>query len=194
MGWAWDLWRSNALLALGVVLFLGGLGVPGPATVAIVAMGALIRHGGASPWAAFPVGLACAAVGDLISYGLARKGLKRWLEKRKRKPSWAKAVARFERNAPLSLFLARWLFTPISLPTTYIAGSCRYPLPKYLTFSLAGQTVWMLLFGALGYELGRRWESKAGLLIGIGVVTAVVVAGVWFARRKKTPTPNAEGV
>lgn len=195
MAWVWDLWRSNALLALGVVLFLGGLGVPGPATIAIVATGALVRHGQSSAWVAVPVGLTCATAGDLISYTIARRGLGRWMEKRKRKPTWRRAVARFERNALLSLFLARWLFTPISLPTTYIAGSSRYPLGKYLAASLAGQFVWIVLFGTLGYEVGQRWESKAGLPLGVGLAVVVAIgATVWFVRRKHAPRPlEAEG-
>lgn len=195
MGWALDLWQNNALLALGVVLFLGGLGVPGPATIAIVATGALVRHGGVAPLTALLVGLSCAAVGDFISYSLARRGLGHWMERRQEKPSWQKAIGRFHENALLTLFLARWLFTPLSLPATYIAGSSRYPVAKFLTASLLGQTVWILVYGAIGYEVGRRWEKLAhGFESWMGWLSgAVVVAALafwWFRRRKMEAKPT----
>ncbi len=190
MGWAFDLWRSNALLALGIVLFLAGLGIPGPASIAIIATGALIRRGHADLLPALAVGLPCAVAGDLLSYTLARRGLGNWLEKQKTKRRWRKAVERFEENAPLTLFLARWLLTPISLAVTYIAGSTRYPLAKFLVASISGQAVWLLLYGFAGYFLGRQWKSAAAsmpiYLITAGAVILLAIAGYVLIARQRT--------
>lgn len=188
MGWAFDLWRDNALLALGVVLFLAGLGVPGPASIAIIATGALIRRGHADLLPALAVALPCAIAGDLLSYTLARRGLGKWLERQKTKRRWRKAVERFQENAPLTLFLARWLLTPISLAVTYIAGSSRYPLSKFLTASVSGQAVWIFLYGGTGFLLGRQWKSAAAslppYLIAAGAILLFVVAGRVLVTRR----------
>jgi membrane-associated protein len=196
VGWAFDLWRDNALLALGVVLFLAGLGVPGPASIAIIATGALIRRGHADLLPALAVALPCAIAGDLLSYTLARRGLGTWLEKQKTQRRWRKAVERFQENAPLTLFLARWLFTPISLAVTYIAGSSRYPLSKFLAASISGQAVWILLYGSAGYFLGRQWKSAATsmplYLIAAGAILLFVIVGwVLITRRNHL---NAKGL
>jgi len=188
VGWAFDLWRDNALLALGVVLFLAGLGVPGPASIAIIATGALIRRGHADLLPALAVALPCAIAGDLLSYTLARRGLGKWLERQKTKRRWRKAVERFQENAPLTLFLARWLLTPISLAVTYIAGSSRYPLSKFLTASVSGQAVWIFLYGGTGFLLGRQWKSAAAslppYLIAAGAILLFVVAGRVLVTRR----------
>lgn len=190
MGWAFDLWRANALVALGVVLFLAGLGIPGPASIAIIATGALIRRGHADLLPALAVGLPCAVAGDFLSYTLARRGLGKWLEKQKTKRRWRKAVERFEENAPLTLFLARWLLTPISLAVTYISGSSRYPLSKFLLASISGQAVWILLYGGAGYLLGRQWKSAAAsmpiYLVVIGAALLFAIAGYVLIARQRT--------
>lgn len=184
MGWAFELWRANALLALGVVLFLAGLGVPGPASIAIIATGALVRRGHVDLISALLVAIPSAALGDLLSYSLARRGLGRWLEKLKEKRRWRNAVERFEKNALLTIFLARWLLTPLSLAVTYIAGSSRYPLSRFLTASLIGQTTWILLYGGAGYLLGRQWKGFANALpeyLGWAGATAVLVGTIGWA-------------
>ena len=197
MGWAFELWRANALLALGLVLFLAGLGVPGPASIAIIATGALVRRGHVDLASALFVALPAAALGDLLSYTLARRGLGKWLEKLKAKRRWRKAVERFEKNALVTIFLARWFFTPLSLAVTYIAGSSRYPLNRFLAASLAGQAVWILLYGGAGYLLGRQWKGFANALpeyLGWAGATAVLVGTIaWmvYRRRKAQVAPAA---
>lgn len=187
MTWLFELWRANALLALGVVLFLAGLGVPSPASILIVATGALVHRGRVDLFAAFAIGLIAASFGDLVSYTLARGGLSGWLEKRKQKRKWHRTIDKFERNAPLTIFLARWLLTPISLACTYIAGSSRYPIAKFLAASLPGQATWILLYGGLGYALGRDWRSANEWLPYAGGTAAVVVAAaiVWLLMKRK---------
>jgi membrane protein DedA with SNARE-associated domain len=187
MTWLFELWRANALLALGAVLFLAGLGVPSPASILIIATGALAHRGRVDLFPAFAIGLIAASSGDLVSYTLARGGLSGWLEKRKQKREWHRTIDKFERNAPLTIFLARWLLTPISLACTYIAGSSRYPVAKFLAASLPGQAMWIFLYGSVGYALGRDWRNAGGWLPYVGgaaaVLTAVAIAYYFLKRR-----------
>ncbi|RYG23223.1 hypothetical protein EON82_14660 [bacterium] len=191
MSWLLELWRANAFLALGVVLFLAGLGVPSPASIAIIATGALVRQDRIDFLPAVLIGLFAAAGGDLVSYTLARCGLGRWLEKRKQRPAWRRAVSRFEKNAPLTLYLSRWLLTPISLACTYIAGSSRYPIGKFVSASLPGQATWILLYGAVGYLLGREWRDATEWLPYVGGAAAMITAaalGYFLIKRRAYAT------
>lgn len=190
MSWAVELWRENALLAMSLALFLGGLGVPGPATLSLVATGALARAGGVGLLSGALCAVAAVAAGDLASYLLARRELSRWVERRQARPRWKAALRRFERNAPLTLFLSRWLLTPISLPSTYIAGSSRYPVGRYLAASTPGQVMWVAIYGGLGYAFANEWRplyetvKRYGLWGGIAL-TALALGAYGLHRYRK---------
>ncbi len=196
MDWVWDLWRANAPLTLGLVLLFAGLGVPSPASLAIIATGALVKHGGTSLAAASLAGLAGTMVGTMASYEIGRRGLGKWMEKKKRKPAWSKAVARFERDAWTSVFISRWLLTPLALPVSYLAGSARYSRTKFASAAAVGSALWMLLYGGVGYLFADQWQTAATkakeyeVWIGAAVVLIAVAA---FLMQRKRKTALAEG-
>jgi len=187
--WLWNLWRSNAPLTLALILFLAGLGVPSPASLAIVATGAFVRQGGAGLLSTAGLATLASVLGSFGSYEIARRGLGRWLEKKRRKPAWAKAVAKFEHDAWTTTFLSRWLLTPLGLPVSYLAGGSRYPRTKYLSASALGSALWVLIYGGVGYAFSEHWEAAAQkakeyeIWIGVGVV-AIGIAAFLVARRR----------
>ena len=192
MDWVWNLWRANAPLTLAAVLVLAGLGVPSPASLAIIATGALVKQGGAPLLSTATLAAAASALGSLLSYEIARRGLGRWLEKKKHKPAWAKAVAKFEGDAWTTIFLSRWLLTPLGLPVSYLAGSDRYPRTKFVTSCFLGSAVWVAVYGGVGYAFADKWELAAQkakqyeIWIGAAVVLIAVVAFLVARRRKAT--------
>ena len=194
MDWLWDLWRGNAPLTLGLVLLVAGLGVPSPATLAIVATGALVRQGGAPLAPTVVAALLGSVVGSFASYEIARRGLGRWLEKKRRKPAWGKAVARFERDAWTTIFLSRWLLTPLGLPVSYLAGGARYPRTKFLSSASLGSLLWIAIYGGVGYAFADTWQSAAAqakryeIWIGVAVV-ALAIAAFLLARRHARTAP-----
>ena len=198
MTWVWDLWRSNAPLTLALILLLAGLGVPTPASLAIIATGALVRHGGAGLATTALAALGGTMVGTMTSYEIARRGLGRWLEKKKRKPAWSKAVGRFERDAWTTTFLSRWLLTPLALPVSYLAGSARYPRTKYAAACALGTSIWIALYGGVGYVFADQWETAAAqakryeFWIG-GAVVLLAIAAFFVVRARKASALEAEG-
>ena len=64
--------------------------------------------------------------------------------------------AEVKRRGGIAIYLTRWLFTPLALPTNLIAGSSGYPFWKFLLFDIAGEITWILLYGGLGYAFGSQ--------------------------------------
>ena len=192
MNWVWDLWRTNAPLTLGLVLLLAGLGVPSPASLAIIATGALVREGGASLPLTVIIAVLASASGSFISYEISRRGLGRWLEKKRRKPAWAKAVDRFDRDAWTTIFLSRWLLTPLGLPVSYLAGGSRYSRTKFLSAATTGSTIWVLIYGGVGYAFSDQWQTAAqkakGYEIWIGAAVVLIAIAAFFVARRKAAT------
>ena len=195
MDWVWNLWRANAPLTLAAVLILAGLGVPSPASLAIIATGALVKQGGAPLVPTVLIATTASAVGSFVSYTIGRKGLGRWMEKKKQKPAWAKAVAWFERDAWTTIFLSRWLLTPLGLPVSYLAGSDRYARTKFASACWIGSLIWVLVYGGVGYAFADSWPQAAAkakqyeFWIGAGVVAIAVVAFL-VVRKRKAATPT----
>ena len=190
MDWLWDFWRSNAPLALALVLVLAGLGVPSPASLTIIATGALVRRGDAPLFSTAALATLASVFGSFISYEIARRGLGRWLEKKRRKPAWAKAATRFEANAWNTIFFSRWLLTPLGLPVSYLAGGSKYPRTKFVSAAAAGSAIWVLIYGGVGYAFADSWQTAAAkakgyeIWIGTGVVVVAIVAFLVARSRK----------
>ena len=187
MDWIWDLWRSNAVLTVGIILFVAGLGVPSPASLAIIATGSLVRHGGAGLLSTILIATFASVLGSFGSYAIAQRGLERWLEKKRRKPAWGKAVARFEKNAWGSIFFSRWLLTPLGLPVSYLAGSARYSKGGFFSACTLGSVLWVLIYGGVGYAFADSWEIAArrarGYEIWIGAAVVAIIAAVLLVKR-----------
>jgi membrane protein DedA with SNARE-associated domain len=94
------------------------------------------------------------------------------------------AESRFKQRPDLMVYLTRWLFAPIGIPTSLIAGSSQFPLPRFMVGAVAGNIMWIMGYTALGFALGNEWYNAspvfdrykvyfgvAALLIGLAVVT-----------------------
>ena len=177
------------------VLFLGALGIPLPGTLLVIASGAFIRQGFMDLYTTPPLGLSGALAGDIIVYGLGRFA-RGWIQHRfGQSTTWQKAEAYFKRRGGIAIYLTRWLFTPLAIPTNLIAGSSGYPFWKFLLFDISGEITWILLYGGLGYAFGSQWElisdfisDFSGLLVGI---LALAIGLYLLVRWRRQPTPAA---
>jgi membrane-associated protein len=174
--------------ALGLALLLGALGLPLPGTLLVVAGGAFARQGIIDWAAAAGLGLLGAVLGDSASYAIGRFA-SGWVQARfGRSETWRKAQAAFQRRGGLAVYLTRFLLTPLALPTNLIAGGSRYAFSRFLSYDLAGEVTWVVLYGGLGYIFGSQWElisqflsDFSGLLVGL----VVLGAGVYLLLRRR---------
>jgi membrane-associated protein len=81
----------------------------------------------------------------------------------------------------LSLFMTRWLLTPLAMPTAVVAGLSGHRPAAYAASVAAGELVWTLLYIGLGYFFGASWPAVlawvgdgAGLVAGLGVAAVAV--------------------
>ncbi len=112
----------------------------------------------------------------------------RWLHLSPQK--LAKAERWFERWGDWAVFLGR--ITPVARSFVSIpAGVFRAPLGRYTLFTFIGSTLWCVVFAAVGYGFGTRWETFQEYFHYVDyAVVAGIVLGVAYllVRRRRSST------
>jgi membrane-associated protein len=180
---------------LGSALLLGGVGVPIPGTLLVLAAGALARQGVINWNVALVVGLLGVVLGDNLSYAIGRFA-KAWAQRRlslSHSTTWRRAQDRFEQGGALAIYSTRFLVTPLALPTNLIAGGSGYDFGRFLTYDVAGETTWLLLYGGLGYAFAGQWQTisqytndLSGWLVGAAAVGIGICFLIWRQVRGKS--------
>ena len=166
---------------VAMLLIAGGLGLPLPGSLIVIASGALIRQNLIDAYTTPLLGLIGTVVGDISLYGIGYFA-GTFIEKRYGQTNpWQKARKLFNKRGGITIFFTRWLITTLSFPVTLIAGSSRYSFRKYFMLALTGEFTWITLYGGLGYAFGSQWELISdfisnftafilgAMLLGIGV-------------------------
>lgn len=179
---------------LGSALLLGGVGAPVPGTLLVLAAGALARQGVIEWSVALLVGLLGVVLGDNISYAIGYFA-KAWVQRRLRQSgsaAWRRAQDKFERGGALAIYSTRFLLTPLAIPTNLVAGGSGYDFRRFLTFDVAGEVTWLLLYGGLGYVFASQWQlinrytnNFSGWLVGMVVLGIGIYFLIWRQRRNK---------
>lgn len=176
-------------LVLGLATFLAAGGLPTPATPLILAAGAFARQGLFDWRGALILALIGVVVGDINSYAIGRFAGS-WVDKfsgGRRAVLVQKAQDRFNRNGGLALYMTHFIFTSLDVPSNLVAGSSRYPFPRFLFFVLSGRGSWILLYGTLGYLVGSQWAQFSVLLsrytLWVGLVIALTIGAFYLWRR-----------
>lgn len=163
---------------IGLILFLGALGFPVGASVVVIAAGAFGQQGIVNIPAAALIGWICAVCGDILSYGMghyAKDAAHKWLGN---SAAWRTATESFQNHAGTTVFLTRWLITAIAIPTNLIAGGSGYPFNQFILFDIAGEFLWIVLYGGLGYLFGSQWELVSDFLSNFGgVILGIFLVG-----------------
>ncbi len=156
----------NGPLTLGLVAFVCALGVPLPIPVLMIAAGALVRQGHMHLPTAFVFTAGGALIAEMLYYSIGRE-----LGPRARTRAGARFAAvydaaerRFVRHPGLTVYLTRWLISPIGIPTSLIAGSTRFPLPHFVLGAVSGNVMWITGYTALGFAVGSDWQSVSPVL------------------------------
>ena len=170
---------NHGALILGGTLFLAALGLPLPATMLVVATGAFSRQGVMSVQAAASVAVVAAVAGDSCSYLLGRLVGERLTSRWKGSKAWRSADQQFQRWGIWSVFLSRFVFTPIALPVNLMAGSTLFPWHRFLVAVVLGEVAWVFLYGGLGLLFADSWEVLSQLATDLsGLLVGVLLLGV----------------
>lgn len=185
LGWV----ASYGAPMVALILFLGGIGIPLPGTLIVIACGAFIRQNLLDGLTTPIFGYLGTIAGDTILYSLGFFA-STWIENRfGSTAAWKSAHSLFDRRGGIAIFLTRWLLTAVAFPITLIAGSSGYKFKKFVLYAFLGELTWVILYGGLGYAFGSQWElisdfisNFSGFILG-GIVLA---AGIYILFRKNT--------
>jgi membrane protein DedA with SNARE-associated domain len=186
-----------------VVTFLSCLALPVPASLAMLAAGAFAASGDLSLTAAVAAALAGAVAGDQAGYWAARRGggpmLERLAAQRRSGPLLRRARAALAGRLWASVFLSRWLFSPLGPWVNLAGGAARLPWRPFTAASVAGEALWVGLYVGAGYvfaaqidDLGKTLGAGLGLL---AAMTVSVLLGrlVWsVVRQRRTAQRSAD--
>ena len=181
----------------GLILFLGALGIPVPASILLIAAGAFSQQGILTWYSAAIFGLLGAIFGDAVSFGIGYYA-KDWVEARFGKSStWKSARDTFDSRAGLTVYLTRFLITALAIPTNLIAGGSGIRFRRFMTYDTLGEATWIVLYGGLGYWFGSNWEvvsdfisNFGGLLLGL----VLLGAGIWLGTRRLRKNSTATNI
>jgi membrane-associated protein len=177
----------------GLILFIGALGVPVPASILLIAAGAFSQQGALDLYSMAILGLMGAVAGDAVSFGMGFYA-KHWVDQRfGGSTTWRCAQGSFASRAGWAVYLTRFLITALAIPTNLIAGGSGFRFRSFMIYDIAGEITWITLYGGLGYWFGSEWElvsnfinNFGGLLLGV----LILVAGIVLAIRWSRSSPN----
>ena len=162
---------------LGILVFIGGLGVPLPCTALVIAAGAFARQG-ILPWYTTAlISIVSVVIGDSLSYSMGYYFSEKVLLRFSGTPRWEQAEQSFQKYGFLSIFFSRFLVTAIALPVNLLSGTTRFPFKQFFLYDVLGEVVWIFGYGGLGYWFGSEWElvneflsNFGGLVLGLVIL------------------------
>jgi len=186
-------------LALGLSLLLSGAGIPLPATILLVAAGAFSRQEMMQWQWTFLAGVLGVVLGDNVAYGMGRLA-GTWTERRLgRNPAWQSTVEQFNKRGGWTIFLTRWLITPIGGLVSVIAGISHFGWHRFLLLDVAGDVMWVLLYWSIGWLLGSQWQAAgtflsdfSGLILGVSLLVVALVIGVRTLLKRRNAQASPE--
>ncbi|MBN9416150.1 MAG: DedA family protein [Candidatus Eremiobacteraeota bacterium] len=174
-----------------------GLPMPG-LSLALVAAGSFAQRAQWSLASVLLSAIGAAVLGDLLGYGLARlagrRRLLHWADQLGLRKALHKALKYQERVQGPSIFLTRWL-VPLGPWVNFNCGMSEYPRAKFLTWSLIGQTFWVLLYVIPGYYFQDSVQQLLEVMgsLGWGSLAVLLLAALsWrlYQLRGAEPSPS----
>ncbi len=165
-------------------VLIAAIGVPLPASLLLIAAGALVEQGEIQLWQVALVAGAAAMAGDQMGYGLGHWGgkrlIKRFAKKVDSEDKVKEARAFTRRWGGASIFLSRWLIAPLGPWINLTSGAMEYPWKSFLLWDALGEICWVVLYLALGYFFSDHIQYLSSLMNGITwmILGALIVLAV----------------
>ncbi len=203
-------WLDQAILTYGywivlVAVALESMGVPFPGETTLLAA-AVYAGAGASLEIGWVIAFAAAgaiigdnlgfAIGWYGGYPLARRTL-RALHVRESALDYTRAY--FQRHGDKTVFIGRFVAV-LRATVAFLAGVNRMPRRTFFIWNAAGGVVWALVYGLLGYFLGKNLPllDQVTQALGVGGVVVIIafisgLVALWLIRRRTArATADAE--
>ncbi len=166
---------------VGIIVFVGALGLPLPASSLLVAAGSFTVDGTLNIPVLIVLSTLTALCGDLGGYYIG----KRLGYIKSSRLSSHFAISRslksfFVSHGVWSIFITRWLITPLAVPINVLAGVQRYSVIKFSLIVVIGELLWSSLYVCLGYWFGANWQSLIDYINKAPQILAVAAIGIGF--------------
>jgi len=208
IAWLTEYLEQFQYVAIALVLFLAGLGVPIPEDIPLIYGGVLAGQGHMDVYVHFTVSMIFILVGDVSLYLIGRRLAARRLRRAAASaadqaldsltPSrWdrlasperlAKVEGYFDRYGSWSVFLGRFV-AGVRGAVFLTAGMGGFPLWRFVLLDGLAALVSVPAWIALGYWAGARWEqlleqAKTYQLYLLGGVAVALAVSAYVARRR----------
>ncbi|WP_425418592.1 DedA family protein [Oricola indica] len=170
--------------ALFAIVAAGQFGIPLPTSILLLTAGALQADGDLSFWQLFAWGLAGAVVGDHVGYLIGRFAASAIRDRIGRWPAAQKQLLKAEaftrKWGDGSIFLSRWLFSPLGPYVNLTSGLSSHPVHRFSMADIAGEIVWIGGYLSLGAVFAQSIAELADIvanaawMIGAGVITLIL--------------------
>jgi membrane protein DedA with SNARE-associated domain len=155
-------------LAVFCILAVNCFGVPFPSSLLLLACGALVATGDMDLLPLVLLGIGGAVLGDQAGFAVGRLGGARVTNLSARWTTLASALARAEdlsrRWGASSVFLSRWLVSPLGPYVNLAAGMAGLPWLVFTVAGVAGETIWVGLYIGLGMVFSTSIQALADVL------------------------------
>jgi membrane-associated protein len=171
------------LPVLALACLLSCLAIPVPTSLLMLAAGAFAAAGLVPLWGVVGAALAGAVVGDQAGFALGRLAGPAIQARLVRTPARARLMDRARDsmigNGMLTVFLTRWLVSPLGPYVNLLAGAAAMSWGRFTLAAIAGEAVWVGLYVGLGQAFSGRIETVAALASdATGLITAILVAAL----------------
>ncbi len=175
------------------------LGFIAPGEFTIIIGGVLAGEGTLSIQLLIGIVWASIVLGDSIGFYIGRRAGRNFLLKhgprvRLTEERIKQVEAYFARHGGKTIFFGRWVgFVRPLMPFT--AGTSGLPYRRFIPYDILSAGLFGATFTLLGYIFWRNIDTVTAIVgrgaIGIGILVALVIAGMWTYKRLKKPEERA---
>ncbi|OCX66214.1 hypothetical protein BFP70_08565 [Thioclava sp. SK-1] len=182
---------------VGAVTFLSCLAMPMPASLVMIAGGAFVASGDLALWSVAGSAVIGAVFGDMSGYLIGRR-FSHLLPgpDHPRGRLLARAVTRLQARGAATVYLSRWLFSPLGPYVNFAAGATRYHRRLFMLSAAAGEITWVGIYTMMGVFFGANLSAAAALasdvlgMIAAGTVALALGWWLWNVAKSSGGTPE----
>ncbi|MBP9719389.1 MAG: DedA family protein [Candidatus Levybacteria bacterium] len=167
-----------------MILLIGYIGLPIPATGILLALGAVATTGQVNLIGLITIISLTNIVGNMMGYVIGRKFTFLVHNKKAYKlgftPKRIKSVDEFLQSwGAWCIFLTHCVLTPIEVPVNVVAGMGKYPIKRFLLLILVSEVLWTSFYLSLGFFLGSNWVVFLTYITDVPKILTTVIIGVF---------------